>query len=102
MTNFADGEQQAGILFRKDEKVRIAEALAKMGVHRIEAGTPAVSKEDEEAVREIVRHNFGPKIFALARCVIEDVKKVADCGVHGRWLRSRAVNTCFNTLIAGP
>jgi isopropylmalate/homocitrate/citramalate synthase len=78
-----DGEQQSGILFRKDEKVRIAEALAELGVHRIEAGTPAVSKEDEAAVREIVKRNFGPKIFALARCIIDDVKKVADCGVHG-------------------
>jgi isopropylmalate/homocitrate/citramalate synthase len=78
-----DGEQQAGILFRKEEKVRIAEALAELGVHRIEAGTPAVSKEDENAVREIARRNLGPKIFALARCIVEDVKRVADCGVDG-------------------
>ncbi|MFC2031328.1 LeuA family protein [Chloroflexota bacterium] len=78
-----DGEQQAGILFRKDEKVRIAEALAELGVHRIEAGTPAVSREDEEAVREIARRQFGPKIFALARCLVEDVQRVADCGADG-------------------
>jgi isopropylmalate/homocitrate/citramalate synthase len=78
-----DGEQQTGILFRKDEKVRIAEALAELGMHRIEAGTPAVSKDDEAAVREIAKRKFGPKIFALARCIIEDVKKVADCGVDG-------------------
>jgi isopropylmalate/homocitrate/citramalate synthase len=78
-----DGEQQAGILFRKDEKVRIAEALAELGVHRIEAGTPAVSKEDELAVREIARRRLGPKIFALARCLVDDVKRVADCGVDG-------------------
>ena len=78
-----DGEQQAGVLFRKDDKVRIAEKLAELGVQRIEAGTPAVSREDEEAVREIVRRNFGPKIFALARCIVDDVKRVADCGVYG-------------------
>jgi isopropylmalate/homocitrate/citramalate synthase len=78
-----DGEQQAGVLFRKDDKVRIAEALAELGIHRIEAGTPAVSREDEAAVREIARRNLGPKIFALARCVVEDVKRVADCGVDG-------------------
>jgi len=78
-----DGEQQAGILFRKEDKVRIAEALAELGVHRIEAGTPAVSKEDEAAVREISRRKLGPKIFALARCIVEDVKRVADCGVDG-------------------
>ena len=78
-----DGEQQAGILFRKEDKVRIAEALAELGVHRIEAGTPAVSKEDEAAVREIARRKLGPKIFALARCMVEDVARVVDCGVDG-------------------
>jgi isopropylmalate/homocitrate/citramalate synthase len=78
-----DGEQQAGVLFSKEDKVRIAEALAELGVHRIEAGTPAVSSEDEDAVREVVRRNLGPRIFALARCIVEDVKRVADCGVDG-------------------
>lgn len=78
-----DGEQQAGVLFRKDEKIRIAEQLAELGVHRIEAGTPAVSKEDEAAVREIARRKLGPKTFALARCMVEDVKRVVDCGVDG-------------------
>ena len=38
-----DGEQQAGVVFTKDDKLRIAEALAEAGVHRIEAGLPAVS-----------------------------------------------------------
>jgi isopropylmalate/homocitrate/citramalate synthase len=78
-----DGEQQAGILFRKEDKVRIAEALAALGVHRIEAGTPAVSKEDADAVREIARRKLGPNIFALARCTVEDVKRAVDCGVDG-------------------
>jgi hypothetical protein len=39
-----DGEQQAGVVFTKDDKIRIAEALAEVGVHRIEAGMPSVSK----------------------------------------------------------
>jgi isopropylmalate/homocitrate/citramalate synthase len=78
-----DGEQQVGILFTQQGKVRIAEALAELGVHRIEAGTPAVSKDDEAAVRAIARRHLGPKIFALARCMVEDVQRVADCGVDG-------------------
>ena len=49
-----DGEQQAGVVFTKDEKLRIAEALGAAGVHRIEAGLPAVSPADEAAVREMV------------------------------------------------
>lgn len=78
-----DGEQQAGLELRKDGKIRIAEALAEAGVHRIEAGMPAVSKQDEEAIREIVKRNLGPEIFAFCRCVVDDVKRAADCGVSG-------------------
>jgi len=46
-----DGEQQAGIIFTKDDKIRIAEKLSEVGLHRIEAGTPAVSPRDEAAIR---------------------------------------------------
>lgn len=78
-----DGEQQAGLELRRDDKIRIAEALAEAGVHRIEAGMPAVSKQDEEAIREIVKRNLGPEIFAFCRCVVDDVRLAADCGVSG-------------------
>ena len=78
-----DGEQQAGIVFKKDEKVYIAEKLAEAGIHRIEAGTPAVSPNDEAAIKEIVRRNLGPEIFVLSRCMIDDVKRAVDCGVDG-------------------
>ena len=37
-----DGEQQAGVEFTADDKVRIAEALSESGIHRIEAGLPAL------------------------------------------------------------
>jgi isopropylmalate/homocitrate/citramalate synthase len=78
-----DGEQQAGLELRRDDKIRIAEALAEAGVHRIEAGMPAVSTQDEEAIREIVKRDLGPEIFAFCRCVVDDVKLAADCGVDG-------------------
>ena len=78
-----DGEQQAGITFTKDEKVRIAEKLAEAGVHRIEAGMPAVSPPDEAAIKEIVKRDFGPEIFCFSRCMVDDVKRARDCGVKG-------------------
>lgn len=78
-----DGEQQAGIVFTKDDKVCIAEKLAEIGVHRIEAGMPASSEEDAQAITEIVRRGLGPEIFAFSRCMIEDVKRAVDCGVSG-------------------
>lgn len=42
-----DSEQQAGLIFCADDKT-LAEALAEAGVHRLEAGMPAVSKEGLE------------------------------------------------------
>jgi isopropylmalate/homocitrate/citramalate synthase len=78
-----DGEQQAGIVFNKEEKIRIAEGLAEVGVHRIEAGMPAVSPSDEEAIKEIVKRDLGPQIFCFSRCMVEDVKRAVDCGVSG-------------------
>jgi len=78
-----DGEQQAGIIFTKDDKIRIAEKLAEIGVHRIETGMPAVSPPDEAAIREIVKRNLGPEIFCFTRCMVDDVKRAADCGVKG-------------------
>lgn len=76
-----DGEQQAGLVFNKDQKIALAEKLAEMGIHRIEAGMPAVSKQDAEAISEIAKRNLGPEIFAFARCMKDDVKRSIDCGV---------------------
>lgn len=78
-----DGEQQAGVIYTKDDKVRIAEKLAEAGVHRIETGMPVVSPMDEAAIREIVKRNLGPEIFCFSRCMVDDVKRAADCGVSG-------------------
>jgi len=78
-----DGEQQAGVIFTQDDKIRIAEKLAEVGIHRIEAGFPASSPRDEAAIREIVKRNLGPEIFCFCRCMVKDVELAADCGVTG-------------------
>jgi isopropylmalate/homocitrate/citramalate synthase len=78
-----DGEQQTGVILRRQEKVQIAKKLAEVGVHRIEAGMPAVSAEDEAAIKDIVQLNLGPEIFSFARCTPADVKMAKECGVHG-------------------
>jgi len=76
-----DGEQQAGLVFTKSQKIELAEKLAEAGVHRIEAGMPAVSPQDAAAVTEIAKRKLGPQIFAFARCMKDDVKRAVDCGV---------------------
>lgn len=78
-----DGEQQAGVEFTADEKLRIAELLDNAGIHRIEAGLPAVSPADEEAVRRIAAAGFDSEVYAFSRCMVDDVKLAIDCGVTG-------------------
>jgi isopropylmalate/homocitrate/citramalate synthase len=78
-----DGEQQAGVVFTANDKIRIAEALAAAGVHRIEAGLPAVSAADADAVRQIASMGLPSKIYAFSRCMVDDVKIAVDCGVQG-------------------
>lgn len=78
-----DGEQQAGVTFTADDKVRIAEALAQAGVHRIEAGLPAVSPADFEAVKRIASMGLPSQIYAFSRCTLDDVQRAIDCGVDG-------------------
>jgi isopropylmalate/homocitrate/citramalate synthase len=78
-----DGEQQAGIAYNYDDKIRIAEGLAEIGVHRIEAGMPVVSKDDQRVVEELAKRDFGPKVYSFARCMVDDVKRAVDAGVKG-------------------
>lgn len=78
-----DGEQQTGIAFTYDDKLRIAEGLAEAGIHRIEAGLPAVSPDDFKAIAEIVKRDLGPEIYSFCRCMKQDIDASVDCGVKG-------------------
>jgi 2-isopropylmalate synthase len=66
-TTLRDGEQSPGFSMNLAEKLRMAEALATLGVDVIEAGFPVASKGDFESVNEIARHTKGAVICALAR-----------------------------------
>jgi 2-isopropylmalate synthase len=57
------------------EKLRVARALAELRVDIIEAGFPAASRGDWEAVQAVARQVEGPIIAALARCNREDIER---------------------------
>ncbi len=78
-----DGEQQTGIAFSTDDKIRIAEGLAEAGIHRIEAGLPAVSPDDFKAIYEINKRDLGPEIYSFCRCMKGDIDASVDAGVKG-------------------
>ena len=78
-----DGEQQTAVVFRREEKVAIAKKLDTLGVHRIEAGMPAVSAPDKAAISDIAALGLKAEIFGFARCIPSEVKVIKECGCKG-------------------
>ena len=77
-TTLRDGEQSPGASMTSAEKLQVARQLGVLGVDVIEAGFPAASPDDLEAVRRIaveVGTEEGPIIAGLARCWREDIDK---------------------------
>ncbi len=72
-TTLRDGEQSPGCSMTREEKLRVARALAELGVDVIEAGFPAASPGDFESVAAVAREVRGSTVCALARCTRPDI-----------------------------
>ncbi len=94
-TTLRDGEQSPGATMTSAEKLEVARTLAKLGVDIIEAGFPAASPDDLEAVRRIaievgtqsVPRAEGPAqrppiICGLARASKTDINKAWEAVSH--------------------
>ena len=79
-TTLRDGEQTPGVVFTTEEKLEIARLLDEIGVQQIEAGTPAMSPHEAEAVRKIAKEDLNASIMGWARAVKQDVDSVIDTG----------------------
>ncbi len=77
-TTLRDGEQSPGFSMNLAEKLRMAEALAELGVDVMEAGFPIASPGDFESVQEIARNIRGPVICGLARTGQADILRAAE------------------------
>ena len=93
-TTMRDGEQSPGASMTGEEKMRIARQLERMRVDVIEAGFPAASDGDFEAVRAIARAIKGSTICGLARANEQDVRR---CGEAVREAQSPRVHTFIAT-----
>jgi len=77
-TTMRDGEQSPGASMTKDEKLRIARALERMSVDVIEAGFPASSNGDFEAVRAIADTIKDSVVCGLCRANDRDIQRGID------------------------
>ncbi len=78
-----DGEQTPGVVMSVEDKIEIARKLDEVGVERIEAGMPAVSDQDFEAIKRISKLGLKSKIYTFARALNADIDKALECGCHG-------------------
>ncbi len=72
-TTLRDGEQSAGINLNTAEKIEIAKQLERLGVTIIEAGFPASSPGDFDAVHRIAETVKNSVVTGLARCIQKDI-----------------------------
>src|SRR5512141_102905 len=77
-TTMRDGEQSPGASMTKEEKLRIARQLEKMRVDVIEAGFPAASNGDFEAVRAVAEMVKDSTVCGLSRSNDKDISRAAE------------------------
>lgn len=77
-TTLRDGEQSPGAAMTKEEKLRVARQLEKMGVDVIEAGFAAASPGDFESVNAIAKTIKKSTVCSLCRAVENDVRKAGE------------------------
>ncbi len=80
-TTLRDGEQTAGVIFNREEKLQIARMLGEIGVSEIEAGIPAMGRGEEDTIRMILGLGLKARISAWNRLSIPDIDASLDCGV---------------------
>jgi len=95
-TTLRDGEQMPGATLEPAEKLRIARALAEAGVHSLDAGFPASSEADAEAIRMMVGVVTQPILTALCRTSRSDVD-AAEAALEGNPRHKRGVSLFCGT-----
>lgn len=76
-----DGEQMPGVHFTLEQKLLIAAKLDEVGVHQIEAGFPAVSDAEREAVKQIAALGLDADTLCLSRALEKDIDTALECDV---------------------
>lgn len=79
-TTFRDGEQSAGVVFSTEEKIAMALALDEAGVAWIEAGTPAMGKDEQETLRALLALPLKSTLIAWNRAELADIRASLSCG----------------------
>lgn len=80
-TTLRNGEQTAGVVFSKHEKLRIAKMLDEIGIPEIEIGTPSICEAERETIREIVNLKLSSRLFAYCEAEPQNIQLASECGI---------------------
>ncbi|MEJ2519944.1 MAG: homocitrate synthase [Desulfuromonadales bacterium] len=80
-TTLRDGEQTAGVVFSREEKIAIARLLDAIGVGELECGIPTMGREEQASIKALVDLGLNARLITWNRAVVADIQASIDCGV---------------------
>ncbi len=81
-TTLRDGEQTAGVVFSRREKLAIARMLDSIGVQEIECGIPAMGVEEQAGIKALVDLGLNARLITWNRALVPEIMASVACGVQ--------------------
>jgi len=81
-TTLRDGEQTAGVVFSRREKMAIARMLDSIGVQEIECGIPAMGDDERDGIKALVKLGLNARLITWNRALVPEIEASIDCGVQ--------------------